>query len=111
MSCPVCHNQYISCMEPDGMCQGCYDKAHPVEAEIRISAKKKKEQEKKALLKKLRDAENERQRKAYELWKLKQSCKTLSYKEWKAKKIADGTWDEQKERAKAWKKEQDKGWT
>jgi len=56
MSCPVCHNQYISCMEPDGMCQGCYDKAHPEEANIRIEAKQKKADEKKALLKKLRDA-------------------------------------------------------
>ena len=55
MICPVCHNQYISCMEPDKMCQSCYDKAHPTEATIRINAKKKKADEKKALLKKLRD--------------------------------------------------------
>ena len=96
MSCPVCHNQYISCMEPDGMCQGCYDKAHPVEANIRTEAKKKKADEKKALLKKLRDADKER----YKTWKMIQKMKSeppykmLTYKEWKAKKIADGTWEE-----------------
>ena len=83
-------------MEPDGMCQGCYDKAHPVEANIRTEAKKKKADEKKALLKKLRDADKER----YKTWKMIQKMKSeppykmLTYKEWKAKKIADGTWEE-----------------
>ena len=37
------------------MCQGCYDKAHPKEAEMRINAKKVKAEAKKALLKSLRD--------------------------------------------------------
>ena len=52
-SCPVCHNQYISCMEPDHMCQGCYDKVHPEVVEVR--EKKKFEREHK-----LRELKKER---------------------------------------------------
>jgi len=75
------------------MCRGCFEKAHP---EI-VEAKKKKADEKKALLKKLRDAEKQR----YKNWKMVQkmggtttTVKTPTYKEWKAKKIAEGTWEE-----------------
>lgn len=60
VSCPVCHNQYISVMEPDGMCQGCYDKAHPDYAAKRKAIQKQKADAKKALLKMLRDGEKAR---------------------------------------------------
>jgi len=87
MSCPVCHNQYISCMEPDQMCQSCYDKAHPDEADIRKRLKLKKDMEKKALLKKLRDAEKEKARLIKLSYKLKHNAE------------------------ERWKKEQERGWT
>jgi hypothetical protein len=62
-SCPVCHNQYIKCMEPDNMCQKCYDLKHPIEAQNRIATRNRKAAEAKVLLKGLRDAEKERIRK------------------------------------------------
>ena len=76
-----------------GMCRKCFDKLHP---EI-VEQKKVKAEEKKALLKKLRDAEKQR----YKNWIMVQkmggtttTVKMLTYKEWKAKKIAEGTWEE-----------------
>ena len=84
--CPICKTEWRH-LDTD-MCKACYLKANPGIVEAREKAK----QAGKDLIKKLRDAENERQRAAYNLWKLKQSCKSMSYKDWKAKKIADGTW-------------------
>lgn len=80
------------------MCRGCYDISHPIEAKNRLERASQKASEAKALQKRLRDAEKEKQKKAYELYKLKQSCKRLTYKEWKAMKIADGTWEEKNKR-------------
>lgn len=61
--CPVCKNQYISVIEPDHMCQGCYDKAHPQQATERKEKALAKKMASKALLKKLRDEEKERVKK------------------------------------------------
>jgi hypothetical protein len=61
--CPVCKNQYISVIEPDHMCQGCYDKAHPQQATERKERANAKKLASKALLKKLRDEEKERVKK------------------------------------------------
>lgn len=72
--CPLCKNQYISVMEPDHMCQTCYDKAHPLEAQVRKDAQKLKAQARKALLKRLRDEEKERAK----VWKLNNPPKVQS---------------------------------
>lgn len=60
--CPLCHNQYISVIEPDHMCQSCYDKLHPEEAERKRADRERKRAESKALLKRLRDDEKARMR-------------------------------------------------
>ena len=49
--CPICKEKYP--LWDQEMCTGCYNKAHPE----MVEAKKVKVEEKKALLKKLRDAE------------------------------------------------------
>ena len=48
-SCPVCHNQYIHTLEPDNMCQGCWDKKHPIEAQKRMVDVRKRARERKAI--------------------------------------------------------------
>ena len=58
--CPVCRLQYIRALEPDNMCQGCYDRKHPEEAIERKEKANAKKLASKALLKKLRDAEKEK---------------------------------------------------
>ena len=94
--CPVCKTKYIHWR--DFVCAGCWDIDHPIEAQNRNSIRSQKASEAKALQKRLRDAEKEKQKKAYELYKLKQSCKRLTFNEWKAMKIADGTWEEKNKR-------------
>jgi len=84
--CPLCKTGWRH-LDTE-MCYACYLKANP---EI-VSARKVVIQARKDTIKRMRNADKERQKKAYELWKEKQSCKSMSYKEWKAAKIADGTW-------------------
>lgn len=88
--CPRCKRVYIHWR--DFVCQPCWDIDHPIEAQNRNSIRLQKASDSKALLKHLRDREKEKQKAAYDLYKLKQSCKRLTYKEWKNKKIVEGTW-------------------
>lgn len=101
--CPACLSdtvaKYKQFRQP--VCPACFHKAHPEikelqkkKADATKALKKKLNDEAKAKAKQLRKEYEERQRKEYELHKLKESCKRLTYKDWKAKKIADGTWEE-----------------
>ncbi len=53
--CPICHRTYIGWQ--DYCCQPCWDERHPEEAQNRMASVAQKKEEKKALLKKLRDDE------------------------------------------------------
>jgi hypothetical protein len=58
--CPVCHDQYIHYLEPDQMCQSCWDKAHPVEAAQRKHDNYVRARDRKALKKRLEKESREK---------------------------------------------------
>jgi hypothetical protein len=89
--CPECFSETVAKYKPwnQPTCSACFLKAH---TEIN-AARDKKKQELKDLQKKLIAAQKER----YATWKMIQKvnrapAKLLTFKEWKAKRIADGTW-------------------
>ena len=93
--CQVCLSdtvaKYKHFREP--MCRACFHKAHPEIKELQ----KVKADAKKQLLKKLNDeqkAKYEQLKKDWFMGGTKPPVKLLTFKEWKAKKIADGTWEE-----------------
>lgn len=71
--CPVCHYAYIHWREYS--CQACWDKDHPIEAQIRMADRNRKVAEAKALKVRLREEEKARIKK----WKEEHNVKTKKW--------------------------------